>query len=703
MKGDIGREVNTFNLTFSGEILAGKDPAAVKLSFGKMFAIDDPVRLEHCFSGETVVMRRNLERKKAARYYHEMQVLGAGGALVKVTAGARADSVRVVRQLAAQEASEVKAVLAEPLRTATDAAALNPRQHQSGKPNLYRLRPFRNSGEVRNRSARAQQRMRQSYTLGAIALIGFLLAGWGFLEQPTEPIITGADAVAIDQRSRPVLLAGDFLLLHDRSGISTGEVLLDTIGVTTLKPPMAFDNTGTLFALGSLTIDDTERSDDTNLQLLRCELLTSHCQRFLPGLKEISIDAFVINPVDGNLLLIDTSAGLLLKANRDGKILARAAIEIPAHPVLRLHAGLLLINSPQGTGVGVFRYETSAFGQQLDEIPLLPPAAREAGQFDVSDFVWSGGFWWAILKNLESGSMGLYRFDEDWNYIQHVLLPIANGTLQLTSWGEKTLVNNSHSIAIQRLSAQGAIEAPLVSTQLKTLISRQQRRASLATAGWLGLLLICGLGTVVSVCTGYLQGLRRFVYKSRRERGAEPLDDYADSLYWIEPMQNRPALLRRRRFSYSLLALAAILVSAGQSVTAWPFVALLIALSGPAAALLLLERHPVGHIGIWRDRLLLVDHTGMYHLAGGSDVQYRGHFLLIDDIVVFCGSRLLPVFPDAQIEQWITPMIIRGTKVDRNTLAVKLLQARHPLAQCAMAMIMAAVAAISILCLQEIF
>ena len=514
-------------------------------------------------------MRRNLERKEAAQYYHEMQVLGAGGALVKVTAGARAGTVRVDPQLAAQAPSEVNAVLAEPLRTATDATAMNPRQHQSGKPNLYKLRPFRNSNEVRDRSARAHQRMRQSYLLGSIALLGFLLASWGFLEQPTEPIITGVDDVAIDQRSRPVLLAGDFLLLHDRSGISTGELPLDTIGVNTLKPPMAFDNTGTLFALGNLTIDDTTRSDDTNMQLLRCELLTSHCQRFLPGLKEINIDAFVINPVDGNLLLIDTSAGLLLKANRDGKILARAALEIPAHPVLRLHAGLLLINSPQGPGVRVFRYETSAFGQQLDEIRLLPPAALQAGQSGVSDFIWSGGFWWASLKNSESGSVGLYRFDEDWNYIQHVLLPMANGTVQLTSWGEKTLVNNSHSIAIQRLSAQGAIEAPLVSTQLKTLISRQQQRTSLAAAGWLAVLLICGLGTVISACNACLQGLRRFVYKSRRERGAEPLDDYADSLFWIEPMQNRPALLRRRRFSYSLLALAAILVSAGQSVTAW--------------------------------------------------------------------------------------------------------------------------------------
>ena len=203
--------------------------------------------------------------------------------------------------------------------------------------------------------------------------------------------------------------------------------------------------------------------------------------------------------MDGNLLLIDTSSGSLFKANPDGKVLARAELEMPAHPVLRLHAGLLLINSPHGTGIRVFRYETSAFAQQLDEILLLPPAALEAKQSVVSDFVWSGGVWWASLNNPESGSMGLYRFDEDWNYLQHVLLPIDNGTVQLTSWGEKTLANNSHSLAIQRFSAQGTIEAPLISSQLKTLISRQQQRARLATAGWLAALLICGLG-VLGTC-----------------------------------------------------------------------------------------------------------------------------------------------------------------------------------------------------------
>ena len=695
--------MNKFNLTFNGEILPEKDPTVVKLAFGKMFFIDDPDWLERCFSGDTIVMRRNLERKEASQYFHAMQVMGAVATLVNISTGAQTDTDADRLQLATQEGGEIKAAILEQLRTTADAAPLNQHTNLLGKPNLFALRPFRNSDKVRNRSARAHQRMYQSYRLGAVALLGFFLAAWGFSEQPVRPIITGADAVVIDQRSQPILLAENFLLLHNRSGVSTGEVPLSTIGVNALKPPIAFDSSGALFALGSLTSDDKEVSGNTHLQLLRCDLMTSNCQYFLPDLKKLNVDAFVINPVDGNLILTDSSAGLLVKANREGKILARAAVELPAHPILRLHAGLLLINSPQVTGVRVFRYEKNAFGQQLDEILLPPQAALEAGQSVVSDFVWSGGHWWASLKNPASGSVGLYRFDEGWNYLHQVLLPISRGNIQLTRWGEKTLAGNSHTVPIQRFNAQGAIETPLVSTQLKTLISQQKRHTRLAEAGWQAVLLICGLGAVISVCTGYLQRLRRLVYTSSRERGAEPLDDYINSVQWIKPVQSRPALLRRISVSYGLLAFAVMLVSTGLSVTAWQFMALLIMLSGPAAALLLLQSCSIGHIGIWRERLLLVDHSGMYHFADGCDVQYRKHFLLIGDVVVFCGSGLLSVFSDAQIQRLIVPIVTRGIKIDRNTLAVKLLQARHPLVQGVVAMIMAAAGAISILYLQGIF
>jgi hypothetical protein len=911
--------VNRFNLTFNGEILTGQDPAQAKLRFGKMFSIDDPVKLERFFSGETIILRRDLERKAAAQYYHQLHQLGMVSALVKVTtkdtakivastpqpptqetpadpittsnqpdskpetpqphfgaieqtwavsssaakrgpktknsrtaakaplqkssrekaalaeaarrkeqleekmrqdaedtARQRAEFEEIKRQkaeetarihtealrrrveakrksaerlraavedLAAQQAlrkeqkrkaasrkADQKALKAQQLRqqaeqaarhnveqqrldslerqkqsarsdaqqekvvrktaaelaqqtapkpakgrvktnldirqrkketaSKADSPAPSQRKRQLGEPNLYQLRPFRNTDDVRARAQQAQQRVRRSYTVGAVALTLLLMAGGSFFLRSADPVTTGADAIAIAPRSGPLLLAGNSLLFHDRGGNSTNEITLDTLGLRDLQAPLAFDDTSALFALGRLTED---RAGGDIPQLLRCELELSECQHFSPDLKDTSIAAFVINPLDGTLLLADRAAGQLLKTNREGKILARASVAIPDHPVLRLHAGLLLMNSADGPAISVLRYEDNAFGQQLDEILLLPPTADTTELTGVGDFLWSAGSWWASLYNPESSGIRLYRFDADWNYLNPVALPVNTGPLQLVSWGEKTLVNDPRKISILRFNAQGAAEAPLVSTLLEALITGQQRSADIAELLWRGGLLLCALTAVLGFGFGYLQSLRRLVYKPCRERGAEPIDGYADALQWIDPVRNRTERLRRNSFSFGLLVLAALLMALGQGVTAWQLAALLIALSGPAIALLLLSRLPTGHIGILEDRLLLVDHTGMYHLAGGSSVQYRGPFLLIDDVAVFTGSLFLPAFSSQQVQTLVRPLATGGVKVDRNTLLVKLLQCRHPLAQGVIAMMTAVTAAAILLCLHGIF
>jgi hypothetical protein len=976
--------VNRFNLTFSGELLTGKDPAEVKLGFGKMFAIDDPVRLERFFSGQTIILRRNLERKEAAKYYHELHMLGAVAALVKVSTSERADAIAnqsqelqvastnsartapaaatkpvtrrkkvhktvkgklqktpdksrrdiaagiksrkeeslqqaqqaadqksmedaqrkaqeaarlqaeieetkrreaekaarlkaereekqrreaedaarlkaereekrhreaekaarlkaeheekqrreaeeaarlkaerqekqrreaekaaqlkaeldELRRLEAEETSRLQAELEEIRRQESEAAAqlqaelkaveqqaaaeaarikiesqrkldeaerksnerrratamslsaqrtlhgkenhstvethavppqpepnnvpqqtsksaksrvkttldvpqrlqnssagadaATQRKRQAGEPNLYKLRPFRNSEEVRNRSSLAQQRKRQSYTFAALALALILLAGWGALQQSDNPAITGADAIAIDPQAGPVLLVGNTLLRHDRSGTSTSETDGNAIGISALEAPLAFDRTGALLALGTLTADGKESMDDIRMRLLRCEPGLEACAAISSDLNNVNVSAFVINPVDGSLILTDTPAGELLKVDSAGKVLHRASITVPEHPVLRLHSGLLLMNNADAPAISVFRYEDNAFGQQLDEILLVPPAAQTAGQSIVSDFIWSGSAWWVSLQDPQTGNIGLYRFDEEWNFLNTVSLPSAD-PIQLTGWGEKTLVNNPNSAEIQRFNAEGIIEAPFISTPLEMLVNQQQQHARFVTMSWRIVLLVCALGMIAGVCFGYLQGLRKLVYTPRRERGAEPLDDYIDTLHWIEPINNRQALLRRRGYSYGLLALAALLLAAGQSVSAWQLGALLLALSGPVIALLLLGRSSAGHIGVWQDRLLLVDHSELYHFSGGSSVQYRGPFLLIDDVVVFCGNRLLPAFTAAEIEKWVRPLTNSGVKVDRSTLAVKLLQSHHPLAQGALAIVFTGVTAVLML------
>ena len=578
-----------------------------------------------------------------------------------------------------------------------------PRKRQSGEPNLYALRPFRNTEEVRDRAAHSRRRMRLSYKIGALALASLLLAGGNVVRHVTDPVISGAQALAVDPRSGPLLLAGNTLLFHDRAGNSTKQVPLSALGISQLQPPLAFDDAGALLALGRLNGDSAGPAAGNALQLLRCELAVSTCQYFSAELNDSGVSAFVIHPQDGSLLLVDSSMGQLLKVNRDGQVMARAAASLPRYPVLRLHGGLLLVNSADGPGISVLRYEDSAFGQQLDEILLLPPAAQKADQSRVGSFLWSGNSWWATLRNPESGSIGLYRFDHEWNYLDQVALPVASGPLQLASWGEKTLVNDPGRPALQRFNALGAVEVPFVPAQLAELIAEQQRHTSLTRLAWRGGLLACALTAALGFGIGYLQNLRTLVYKPQREHGAEPVDDYTDTLQWIAPVVNRQAALRRTGFNYGLLSIGILLLAIGQSVTTWQLAALLLALSGPATALLLLSRRPAGHIGIVRDKLLLVDHSGMYHFAGGSRVQYRGPFLLIDDVVVFSGSSLLPVFPYPQIQHLVRPLALGGVKVDRNTVLVKLLQCGHPLAQGVCAMVAAATAAAILLCLQGIF
>ena len=93
--------------------------------------------------------------------------------------------------------------------------------------------------------------------------------------------------------------------------------------------------------------------------------------------------------------------------------------------MIRLQSGLIYINSDAAPAISVFRPDDQAFGQQLDEIMLIPPPAVNAQQSRVVDFLWSAGSWWAILSNPDTHSAGVYRFDPQWSFID-----------QIESWSE---------------------------------------------------------------------------------------------------------------------------------------------------------------------------------------------------------------------------------------------------------------------------
>ena len=193
------------------------------------------------------------------------------------------------------------------------------------------------------------------------------------------------------------------------------------------------------------------------------------------------------------------------------------------------------------------------------------------------------------------------------------------------------------------------------------------------------------------------------MYTSCKEQGAESVDRLADKLDWLDLDPLRASSMRKSGLAYAALAVAVVLAAVGFGVSSLQLSALLLALSGPAAALLLLQRSDPGHIGISDNTLVLVDHEGTYHLGSGARIHYRGPFLMIDDVTVFTGRRFLPAFAPAPASQRLNTFTAGGVRVDRKIVAIKLLHSRHPLALGAISVFTAAAAAIALLSLQGIF
>lgn len=576
-------------------------------------------------------------------------------------------------------AGKVKTRLELPSRKRRPQAAPYPgrRKRQPGEPNLFSLSPFRNTAEVRQRAEVARRRARRAMTAAAVSLACGLAILFGMQTSPGDGFTGAPSDVAVDSGQRLLLLASDRLLLHDRAGVGQSTLEAQQMGAAALRPPLAFDPQGRLLAPGRMISAPT---GDEPATLLRCTLEEPRCELFSGEMAGTTISGLAVHPLDGSVFVADSEAGELLKLNSQGELLARTSASLPARPVLRLDSGLLLVNSGPGPAISVMRYENDAFGEQLEEI--LPQSSADTAPLysAISDFQRIGAQWWVIFERDGDRPAELFRFDEHWNSLGRAQLPSGAIPGQLVAWGKRLLVRQPGNSSLLKFNEQGAAEAPVVSSLLTSLVADRARRASLERLAWHAGLALTMLALVASCCLAALYRIRSLVYSSAREQGAVPVDQGANDIIWVAPAANREQRLLLLIRTYAALALAAIMLAIGLGVSALQLSALLVALAGPAFALLLLQGSEYGHIGTRGDTLVLADHQGVYHLGSGSRVHYRSHFLMIDDVTVFTGSRLLPAFDPADVVAQVAPLASRGIHVDRKFLATRLLQGRHPLA-----------------------
>ena len=549
-------------------------------------------------------------------------------------------------------------------------------KHQAGEPNLYQLKAFRNRAQVRGRPAIAREKTRKGMFVGAAALAILLLLLGRFASLTAQTIVSGPAGVAASKQGELLIIAGDYLLIHDRAGVASKSIAANKLGLKNLSAPVSYTPSGKVLLQAS-----SKNETDNNVILWLCDLTQESCASLGTENPVTTLNSLRVHDLNGDLFIADGSAGKLLKLSANGAL--KSAVDRPLHdkPVLRLDSGLLFINSKQGPAISVLRYEDTAFGQQLDEILLLPPPALEREHTRVWDFASNGNHWWVTLFNPDNGDSALYLFDRDWNYVRQLSRDEMNLAGQLVNWGRKILLFSQQQSGVLRYGEAGAEEAIFHSPLLEDIINERASKrqlTALARYSFIVLLLTIAIG---GFAYAYFYSVRALVYKSRPARGADPLDDIADQIHWVKAASTRSGQLRHASIACVILALAVLVTLMGLGVSAVQLLAAMIALIGPFAGLQLILRSEPEHLGLSNEQLVLVDHRQLYHLASGPRIHYRGPFVIIDDVVIFTGTVLLPTLDRSQLDSLARPLIRAGIRVDRKTVLIKLIESHHPVAR----------------------
>ena len=549
-------------------------------------------------------------------------------------------------------------------------------KHQAGEPNLYQLKAFRNRAQVRGRPAIAREKTRKGMFVGAAALAILLLLLGRFASLTAQTIVSGPAGVAASKQGELLIIAGDYLLIHDRAGVASKSIAANKLGLKNLSAPVSYTPSGKVLLQAS-----SKNETDNNVILWLCDLTQESCASLGTENPATTLNSLRVHDLNGDLFIADGSAGKLLKLSANGALKSAVDRPLPDKPVLRLDSGLLFINSKQGPAISVLRYEDTAFGQQLDEILLLPPPALEREHTRVWDFASNGNHWWVTLFNPDNGDSALYLFDRDWNYVRQLSRDEMNLAGQLVNWGSKILLFSQQQSGVLRYGEAGAEEAIFHSPLLEDIINERASKrqlTALARYSFIVLLLTIAIG---GFAYAYFYSVRALVYKSRPARGADPLDNIADQIHWVQAASTRSGQLRHASIACVILALAVLVTLMGLGVSAVQLLAAMIALIGPFAGLQLILRSEPEHLGLSNEQLVLVDHRQLYHLASGPRIHYRGPFVIIDDVVIFTGTVLLPTLDRSQLDSLARPLIRAGIRVDRKTVLIKLIESHHPVAR----------------------
>ncbi|MEP5765080.1 MAG: hypothetical protein ABJ308_10815 [Halieaceae bacterium] len=651
-----------YDITFRGETLPGHDLEAIKQRFAVMFRIDDPERVDAFFGGRKVILRRNLNKKRAAHLFAALRQIGVVSKIEKVS-------------------TEEVVLSSEPKPVKSTAAPR--KRRQPGAPNLFELRLSERAGVELDGSERASHLVRGPIIAAAIMLLAFMLVGLRFWAESRAAPDMGLGKLAIDARQQPVVEVNDQLLLHDRAGIATESLALANFGA---NAGARFD----FFGTGELLILRREPppvapewlhpllgiEPAAGAILSRCTLTPPSCTDLLSELGDVE---FSVERRTDTIYLADASHDRLEKRAADGTLIASKAMELTAPLSLIFQEGILYLTQGGSDTVRVLKPDDNDFGQQLDSISLQVEDASQSGHIYPASLAWLNQQWWTVMQSRDGSTAGLYLFGARWKFQQAVQLPVTARPDRVVRWSNKILAVDHQAESIYRFDAAARTEKAFSSASIESALGERQSRLSLSRSLQVAILMVLFIAASALLALGTLQSLRQKVYMPKSELDEAGFDINDEAIEWLDPAPDTEQRLRKVGYAIAGSATLLLIVGFFAQWSIWWMIALSLLLAGLGGYYFALQRVLHSHVGLLDDQLIVVDHRNTYRVGRDAKIQYLSNFIMIDDVIVYLGNPLVHQFAAEHLQETFEPVVTRGIKVDRATLQVKLIQSRHPL------------------------
>lgn len=564
---------------------------------------------------------------------------------------------------------------------------------QAGEPNYFDLRLA--DGAFKEHEV-VEDHFSQPAKLGAaVILLAFILVALRFWADTLLAPAAGLGMVAVDSNGRPAVVVNDQVLRHDRAG-NPGELMdVSSLGLTPATPIDFFSN-GDLLVRFLPSGDDIPRWLHAFLgvearpgRLARCGLRDTDCRLLLNPLEDA---AFTVDRRTDSILVAEVGENRILKLEGDGTVQAIRAIALETPVSMSLHDGMVYLT--QGDSVVALRAEDRDFGDEAGRHTLAVEGAQATGHIFPRATTWLEDHWWVLMESRDGSTAGMYRFTSDWQYVDRTALPPNAMPGAPVRWGSKLLVPDARNEKVYRVASDNTVEKPFSDVAITRALAERRDELEFSRSLQVVVLLLMLFSAIALYTFGTIKSLQGKIYKALSDTDEQGFDISNEDILWIDPA---PKATRKLRHLYVLFGLLAVLslagaVAAGAGIGI--IVALVLLIAGVTGYCYAIQQSWDCHMGLLEDELVVVDHNNAYRIGRGPKIQYVNNYVMIDDVVVYLGNRLVQQFDPKPMKHRFAPIVRRGIRVDRMTLRLKLINSRHPMFYGTVGMLLSAMAAL---------